>query len=159
VVAQQLLALAVLYARGCKVGTVLISHFWMTMCLAGSFIIEGMSVRGRLWRFLKTEMNSRLGKFGTSQRKPYQWTRESHEDTKSTSDSKDAKLASYYRMLELPYGAPLFNVKASYKRLMKKYHPDKYQSDEQRETATELVKKLNEAYAELTKHLEATAQT
>jgi DnaJ-class molecular chaperone len=58
-------------------------------------------------------------------------------------------------MLELPYGAPLYNVKASYKRLMKKYHPDKFQSDEQRETATELVKKLNEAYAELTKHLEA----
>jgi DnaJ-class molecular chaperone len=57
-------------------------------------------------------------------------------------------------MLELPYGAPLYNVKASYKRLMKKYHPDKYQSDEQRQTATELVKKLNEAYSELVKHLE-----
>lgn len=124
------------------------------MWLAEGFIIKAMSVRGRLWRFLKTEMNSRLGKFGASQRKPYQWDRETYEETKSTSDSEDAKLARYYRMLELPYGAPLYNVKASYKRLMKKYHPDKYQSDEQRETATELVKKLNEAYSELVKYLE-----
>jgi DnaJ-domain-containing protein 1 len=112
-----------------------------------------VSIPRRLWRILKTEWNSRLGRF-ESQRKSYQWTRETYEDTQSTVNSQDAKLASYYRMLELPYGAPLYNVKASYKRLMKKYHPDKYQSDEQRETATELVKKLNEAYGELTKHLE-----
>jgi DnaJ-domain-containing protein 1 len=124
------------------------------MWLARSFILEDVSTRNRLWRFLKTEVNSRLGRFGASQRKPYEWRRETYEDTKSTPDSRDATLARYYRMLELPYGAPLYNVKASYKRLMKKYHPDKYQSDEQRETATELVKKLNEAYAELTKHLE-----
>jgi DnaJ-domain-containing protein 1 len=126
----------------------------MTMWLARSFILEDVSTRNRLWRFLKTEVNSRLGRLGASQRKPYQWARETFEDTKSSPDSKDAKLARYYRMLELPYGAPLFNVKASYKRLMKKYHPDKYQSDEQRETATELVKKLNEAYSELVKYLE-----
>jgi hypothetical protein len=118
-----------------------------------------MSIPKRLWRFLRTEMNSRLGRFGTSQRKPYQWNRETYEDNKETvPSSQDAMVARYYRMLELPYGAPLYNVKASYKRLMKKYHPDKFQSDEQRQTATELVKKLNEAYAELTKHLE-TQQT
>jgi curved DNA-binding protein CbpA len=116
-----------------------------------------MSLRGRLWRLLKTEWNSRSGKF-KAQRKPYQWTGETYEETSPTSE-KDAALARYYRMLELPYGAPLYNVKASYKRLMKKYHPDKFQSDEQRETATELVKKLNEAYAELTKHLEAQQAT
>jgi hypothetical protein len=117
-----------------------------------------MSIRGRLWRLLRTEVASRLGKFGTTERKPYQWTyEEPYSSTKSGADTKDARLAGYYRMLELPYGAPLYNVKASYKRLMKKYHPDKFQSDEQRETATELVKKLNEAYAELTKHLEVTS--
>jgi DnaJ-domain-containing protein 1 len=126
------------------------------MCLVRSFILESVSIPKRLWRLLKTEFNSRVGRF-ESQRKPYQWTRETYEDTRAA-NSQDARLASYYRMLELPYGAPLYNVKASYKRLMKKYHPDKYQSDEQRETATELVKKLNEAYSELTKHLEATAQ-
>jgi hypothetical protein len=115
-----------------------------------------VSIPRRLWRILKTEFNSRVGRFD-SQRKPYQWTKESYEDAykNSSSNTKDSRLVSYYRMLELPYGAPLYNVKASYKRLMKKYHPDKFQSDEQRETATELVKKLNEAYAELTKHLEA----
>jgi DnaJ-domain-containing protein 1 len=123
-----------------------------------TFYTVTVSIPKRLWRLLKTEWNSRLGKFD-SQRKPYQWTRETFGDTKSTATSQDARLASYYRMLELPYGAPLYNVKASYKRLMKKYHPDKYQSDEQRETATELVKKLNEAYAELTKHLESVPES
>jgi DnaJ-domain-containing protein 1 len=116
-----------------------------------------VSIPKRLWRLLRTELNSRLGRFD-AQRKPYQWARKTYEDTKSTAYSQDAKLASYYRMLELPYGAPLYNVKASYKRLMKKYHPDRFQSDEQRQTATELVKKLNEAYAELTKYLEASGQ-
>jgi DNA modification methylase len=131
----------------------------MTKSKGKRFILESMSIRGRLWRLLKTEWNSRLGKYGTSQRKPYQWTYEdAREGTKPKADSKDAKISGYYRMLELPYGAPLYNVKASYKRLMKKYHPDKFQSDEQRETATELVKKLNEAYAELVKHLEASGQ-
>ena len=117
-----------------------------------------MSISKRLWRLLKNEFNSRLGRFETSQRKPYQWGYEETYGSKGSqggSDAKDARLASYYRMLELPYGAPTYNVKASYKRLMKKYHPDKFQSDEQRQTATELVKKLNEAYTELTKHLEA----
>jgi DnaJ-domain-containing protein 1 len=113
-----------------------------------------VSIPRRLWRLLRTEFNSRVGRFDTYKRKPYQWNRETFDDRKSTATSQDARLASYYRMLELPYGAPLYNVKASYKRLMKKYHPDKYQSDEQRQTATELVKKLNEAYSELVKHLE-----
>lgn len=124
------------------------------MWLVKGFILKGVSIPKRLWRLLKTEFNSRVGRLESSQRKPYQWTRETYDDTQSTTNSQDVKLASYYRMLELPYGAPLYNVKASYKRLMKKYHPDKYQSDEQRETATELVKKLNEAYSELVKHLE-----
>lgn len=124
------------------------------MCLVRSFILESVSIPRRLWRLLKTEFNSRVGRFESSQRKPYQWTRETYEEPRATVNSQDAKLASYYRMLELPYGAPLYNVKASYKRLMKKYHPDKFQSEEQRQTATELVKKLNEAYSELVKHLE-----
>jgi hypothetical protein len=125
----------------------------MTKTKEQTFYTKSVSIPRRLWRLLKTEWNSRLGRFETPQRKPYQWTREPHEDTKST-PSQDARLASYYRMLELPYGSPLYNVKASYKRLMKKYHPDKFQSEEQRQTATELVQKLNEAYSELVKHLE-----
>ncbi|MGL4610600.1 MAG: J domain-containing protein [Trueperaceae bacterium] len=117
-----------------------------------------MSIPKRLWRLLKTEFSSRTGKFGSrfegSRREPYAWTQDFYDEKSKATSTQDARLAGYYRMLELPYGAPLYNVKASYKRLMKKYHPDKYQSDEQRETATELVKKLNEAYSELVKHLE-----
>jgi DnaJ domain len=117
-----------------------------------------MSISRRLWRLLKSELNSRFGRFEGSSRKPY----EPHHHQNSRASPRDsglspeeAKRAQYYRMLELPYGAPLYNVKASYKRLMKKYHPDKFQNEEQRQTATELVKKLNEAYAALEKYLES----
>ena len=38
-------------------------------------------------------------------------------------------------------------IKASYKRLLKKYHPDKFYGDEKKlQTAQEVVKKLNIAY-------------
>ncbi len=113
-----------------------------------------MSIAGRIWRLVRTELNSRLGRFENT----FRQAKPNGEDTASNHSSKvsteEAKRAQYYRRLELPNGAPLYNVKASYKRLMKKYHPDKFQNEEQRVTATELVKKLNEAYAELTKYLE-----
>jgi preprotein translocase subunit Sec63 len=114
-----------------------------------------MSIAGRLWRILKTEFNSRLGRFEQHSRQSGEsWTDESYTSRKPNVSTEEAKRAQYYRMLELPNGAPLYNVKASYKRLMKKYHPDRFQSDEQRATATELVKRLNEAYAYLEKYLE-----
>jgi DnaJ-domain-containing protein 1 len=118
-----------------------------------------MRIPARVWRLLKAEVNSRLGKFGSAPRPTYDQAKDTYDDSQPTTDSENAKLAAYYRALELPYGAPLYNVKASYKRLMKKYHPDKFQNEEQRQTATELVKKLNEAHSELTKHLEQSPNT
>jgi preprotein translocase subunit Sec63 len=113
-----------------------------------------MSIAGRLWRILKAEFNSRVGRYDYSRGDNKSWSDESYTSRNPNMSTEESRRAQYYRMLELPNGAPLYNVKASYKRLMKKYHPDRYQSDEQRATATELVKKLNEAYAYLEKHLE-----
>ena len=50
---------------------------------------------------------------------------------------------------DLPYFmTPDFNeIKASYKRLLKKYHPDKFYGNQKKlEIAQEVVKKLNIAY-------------
>jgi hypothetical protein len=113
-----------------------------------------MSIAGRLWRILKTEFNSRLGRFEHSKQGGESWTDERYTSRKPKVSTEEAKRAQYYRMLELPNGAPLYNVKASYKRLMKKYHPDRFQNDDQRATATELVKRLNEAYGYLEKDLQ-----
>ena len=61
--------------------------------------------------------------------------------------SVDSLEREYYANLELPYGADFNEIKTSYKRLLKKYHPDKFYGNQQKlEIAQEVVKKLNIAY-------------
>lgn len=56
-------------------------------------------------------------------------------------------LRDYYANLEVEYGADLDTVKASYRRLMRKYHPDRFAHDENmQELSTELTQELTRAY-------------
>ena len=60
------------------------------------------------------------------------------------------RLAQYYAQLEVPFGADLTEVKSAYRRLMRKYHPDRYPNDPQKAAmATELTQKLAQAYREI----------
>lgn len=53
----------------------------------------------------------------------------------------------YYANLELPYGASFSEIKTAYRKLLKKYHPDKFYNDEKKlQLAQEVVIKLNLAY-------------
>ena len=52
----------------------------------------------------------------------------------------------YYANLEIAPGANFEEIKNSYKRLLKRYHPDKYNNDVRSEHAEQITKKLNEAY-------------
>jgi DnaJ-class molecular chaperone len=61
--------------------------------------------------------------------------------------------------LEIPYGTDLAGVRHAYKLLMKRYHPDRHHDAEKKATATEIVKRLNLAYGEILKHLEAQGET
>lgn len=62
----------------------------------------------------------------------------------------DKQLHQWYANLELEPDASLDDVKASYKRLMKKYHPDKHADDPDRhKAATELAQSLTNAYQSL----------
>ena len=71
----------------------------------------------------------------------------------SPKDQQDP-FVKYFANLELPTTANRREVKASWKRLMKKYHPDLHSSDPQkREIATELSQGLTEAYKTLDKEL------
>ena len=73
---------------------------------------------------------------------------------KNNQNPEKDKLAQYYANLELPNGASLEEVKSSWKRLLKKYHPDRHNNNENdRKTATILTQKLNEAYFALEKEL------
>jgi DnaJ-domain-containing protein 1 len=64
--------------------------------------------------------------------------------------SRENKIAQYYAQLEVPYGSDLETVKQSYRRLMRKYHPDLHSQDpEKQKIATELAQALSRAYGEL----------
>lgn len=77
-------------------------------------------------------------------------------DTGTTqADSAEKTLKDYYANLEVPYGSDMKTVKESYRRLMRKYHPDKHtQSTESEELATELTQELTRAYRAIESYLE-----
>lgn len=67
---------------------------------------------------------------------------------------KDDKIAKYYKVLDLPYGADFEQVKAAYRKLIRKYHPDLHGSSPQKQkAANELTVQVTQAYNELEAHL------
>ncbi|MCA9681148.1 MAG: DnaJ domain-containing protein [Myxococcales bacterium] len=63
-------------------------------------------------------------------------------------------LEGWYRTLELPVGSDVASVRKSYRRLMAKYHPDKYASDPDKyAAATEVARKITVAYDGIKTHL------
>jgi len=66
----------------------------------------------------------------------------------------DEAIRRAYAALEVPAGSDFEAVKRSYRRLMRKYHPDlNAGSPERQKAATDLAQRLTEAYKTLEKHL------
>jgi DnaJ-domain-containing protein 1 len=62
----------------------------------------------------------------------------------------------WYRTLELEAGADLPTVRKAYRRLMRTYHPDRFANDpEKLRAATEMARRLTEAYNGLSRYLGA----
>ncbi len=60
--------------------------------------------------------------------------------------------AKYYEALEIKKGASAEEIKQAYRQVMKKYHPDKFASDpEKQKYAEQLAQKINDAYDYLKK--------
>lgn len=60
----------------------------------------------------------------------------------------------WYRTLELEPGADLQKVRKAYRRLLVKYHPDRYATEPDKlKAATEVTRKLTEAYNGLQRYL------
>jgi hypothetical protein len=67
--------------------------------------------------------------------------------------------ARWYKTLELPNDAPLDDVRRSYRKLVAQYHPDRFASDPAKyEAATQVMRKITEAYDGLREQLEAAAR-
>ncbi|MBC8073029.1 MAG: J domain-containing protein [Deltaproteobacteria bacterium] len=60
----------------------------------------------------------------------------------------------WYRTLELEPGAELADVRKAYRRLLKKFHPDRFANDpEKLKVATEVTRQLTEAHSGLNRYL------
>lgn len=97
---------------------------------------------GTVFEDLERELRDDLGRDGTT------GGQRSSARAKNEAKSSDQKtIRDYYANLEVPYGADMKTVKKSYRRLMQKYHPDRYANDpEMEELATELSQELSQAY-------------
>ena len=61
----------------------------------------------------------------------------------------------WYRTLELEPGASVQEVRVAYKRLLRRYHPDRHARDPEKfQIATELTRRLTEAHDNLLKRLD-----
>ncbi|CAN5721579.1 hypothetical protein BH11MYX3_BH11MYX3_30840 [soil metagenome] len=70
--------------------------------------------------------------------------------------STEAKVAEWYRILDLQVGADMAQIKTSYRQLMRKYHPDMHASSPQKQkAATELSMRVTTAYNSLVDHLDS----
>lgn len=66
----------------------------------------------------------------------------------------EKSIREYYANLEVPFGSDIETVKESYRRLMRKYHPDKHSADPETEAlATELTQELTRAYRAIESYL------
>lgn len=54
-----------------------------------------------------------------------------------------------YEVLEIGKNASMDEVKAAYKKMIKKYHPDQYQNNPLADLAQEKLKEVNEAYEQI----------
>jgi DnaJ-domain-containing protein 1 len=97
----------------------------------------------------------RAQKRGAEPRKPPPRAREAQGRTRRPPVPGGEKhLRELYAQLEVPYGAPFQEVKASFRRLMRKYHPDLHVNNPvKHKAATQLTMTLTAAYNELEQHL------
>jgi preprotein translocase subunit Sec63 len=84
-----------------------------------------------------------------SEQDDYSSSSSSSSSWQNTNTDPEAK---YYEALEIKSGASMDEIKAAYRQVMKKYHPDKFASDpEKQKYAEQLAQKINEAYDYLKK--------
>lgn len=103
-----------------------------------------MSIIRRLFNISRAEFSSRSSRSPSHPRHD-DGRGGGHHDGDFT-QSGDSLEAQYYANLELTFGASIEEIRKSYKKLMRKYHPDFYGNDEgKRKVAEEIVQRLNEA--------------
>jgi hypothetical protein len=112
---------------------------------------------GRLWRLARAELGAAASPTGGGEEQTWAprgaSSRRPPPPESPAGDgigAQDPRMAGLYSNLEVPYGSDLSAVRASWHRLLKKYHPDLNGADpERRRLANELTAELTRAYREL----------
>jgi hypothetical protein len=95
--------------------------------------------------FLKTGKNTEHG----DRQRQHSYSRSTGSNS-GKRQGEELDLMKDYKTLEVPFGAPFEEVKKSYKRLLRQYHPDKHAHDpEKLKTATEITQRINVAFAHI----------
>lgn len=87
--------------------------------------------------------------FGQNERlhEPPEESASGRRPAETPSDPESLKMREYYANLEIPEGSSFEEIRAAYRRMLKKYHPDVYhQSPEKRQIAEKISQQMNEAY-------------
>ena len=106
----------------------------------------------KLVRIIRANMLSKEGKLPPidHQYQEYTSSRQQTGQKKQSPPPADVptKEKSYYEALEITPPATFEQIKAAYKKLVRKYHPDLFQNNPQKREYAEIVtQKINEAYA------------
>ena len=88
------------------------------------------------------------GTFTAEKPREHDWSwQSSRGESSSGPESVDQSLRADYATLEVPFAAPLSEVRRSYKRLLHKYHPDRFSDDTEKQAlANEVTQRLNQAF-------------
>lgn len=118
-----------------------------------------MSVGRRLWKLARTEIGDVMRRFRPGPDEgPERWSVPSKdpppEPSPPPAPTVPDHVARWYGNLELPLGASAAEVKAAYRRLVRRYHPDRHAHDPRRAAvANELSQELRDAYEGLMDYL------
>lgn len=119
-----------------------------------------MELARRLWRVLRSRLPTRGPGLGIEidplDEAPAAEHRQGHAGSgrraggPTPAPARDEELARCYANLEVPYGADLETCRKAWRRLMKRYHPDRHGEDpERKRVATELTRELTRAYRQI----------
>jgi DnaJ-domain-containing protein 1 len=90
----------------------------------------------------------------SGKRRPQPPPRQPPPRTPPRTAAGDDAIRKAYAALEVPAGSDFETVRKSYRRLMRKYHPDLHASTpDKSRAATDLTQRLTQAYKTLEKHL------
>lgn len=109
-----------------------------------------MPIGRRLINLLKAEVNARVSRLAGLDASESAAASDPDPEASVPRSPRAEQLRQYYANLELPDGASWAEVKSAYRRLMRRYHPDRHAGDaDKARVANELSQKLRVAYEAL----------